>query len=76
MAAFVSKTQQQHLGGNHSALIARSAGASSGNGEIPLGRAVWDPARAQFAFVPDSHDVVLTSAEQTEIVGILNGLSR
>ena len=76
MAVFISKSEQQKTGGNHSSVIARSAGASSGNGEIPLGRAVYDPARAQFAFIPDLYDVVLTAAEQTEIVAILNGLSR
>ena len=76
MSVFVSKTQQQHNGGNHSAIIARSAGASSNSGEIPLGIAVWDPARGQFAFHPTNQDIVLSTAEQVEIVAILNGLSR
>ena len=76
MSVFVSKNQEQHSGGNHSAIIARSAGASSNSGEIPLGIAVWDPARGQFAFHPNNQDVALSSAEQTEIVGILNSLSR
>lgn len=76
MATFVSKVKQQKLGGNHSAVIARSAGASSGHGEINLGQAVWDPARGQFSFIPADHDVVLSAAEQTEIVNILNSLSR
>jgi len=76
MATFVTKTQQQKLGGNHSAIIARSAGVGSGNGEIPLGKAVYDPARNQFAFHPDNQDIVLSSAEQTEILAILNSLSK
>ena len=76
MAVFLSKAQQQKTGGNHSALIVRNAGAGTNSGAITLGTAIYDPARAQFAFVAQNHDLVLTSAEQTELVGILNSLTR
>lgn len=74
--AFVTKSKQQHTGGNHSAIIVRSNGASTSSGEIPIGQAIWDLARAQFAFIPNNQDIVLSAAEQTEIVAILNGLTR
>ncbi len=43
---------------------------------IELGIACWDPARGQFAFSPFNNDLVLSAADQTAIVAILNGLSR
>jgi len=64
------KTKQMHSGGNHSAVVLRDI-----NG-VDLGQAVYDPARGQFAFIPSDHDVVLSAADQTAIVNLLNSLSR
>ena len=41
-----------------------------------LAVAFWDPARGQFAFAPDNQDFVLSAADQTALLAILNGLSR
>lgn len=69
--AITAHVTQQKAGGNHSAVINREA-----TGASPIGTAVWDPARAQFAFIPADHNVVLTAAEMTSIISILNGLSK
>lgn len=65
----VSKTVQQHSGGNHSAIIENDA-------HQPIGVAHWDPARSQFAFMPYNVDLTLSAADAAAIVVILNGLSR
>jgi hypothetical protein len=62
---------QQKSGGNHSAIFIEDPVSQK-----KIGVAVYDPARAQFSFVPDSHDIVLSAADQAAIVAILNGLSR
>lgn len=69
-------TVQQHPGGNHSAIITASAGVGASDGNLVLGKAVWDPARAQFAFIPDNQDLVLSAADQAIIVATLNSMSR
>jgi hypothetical protein len=65
------KILQEHPGGNHSALIVTDLRSCN-----RLGIAYWDPARGQFAFSPDNQDLVLSAADQTALVTILNGLSR
>lgn len=69
--AVTYKVTQQHSGGNHSAIFIEDAVSQK-----EIGRAVWDPARAQFCFSPDSHDIALSAADAAAIVVILNGLSR
>lgn len=68
MADIKVHTIQQHSGGNHSALVL--------DRDVRLGLAVYDPARAQFAFMPDNHDIQLSAADQASIVTILNALTR
>lgn len=68
--AITAHVVQQKTGGNHSAVINRESHST------PIGTAVWDPARAQFAFIPTDHNIVLTAAEMTSLVSILNGLSK
>lgn len=74
--AIRATTVQQHPGGNHSAVITQSVGAGANDGALVLGKAVWDPARAQFAFLPDNQDLVLSAADQASIVAALNSMSR
>ena len=64
------KIKQMHSGGNHSDTILQDL-----NGVV-LGQAVYDPARAQFAFVPDNQDIQLNTNDQTTIVNLLNSMSR
>jgi len=64
-----AKTKQMHSGGNHSYSITR-------DNYVEIGQAIYDSARGQYAFVATDHDLVLTSAEKTSIVAILNGLSQ
>ena len=69
--AVTYKVTQQHSGGNHSAIFLEDS-----TSQKKIGIAVWDPARAQFAFNPDNQDIALSAADQTAIVAILNSLSR
>ena len=68
MADIKTHTVQQHGGGNHSAVIL--------DRDMRLGLAIYDPARGQFAFMPDTHDLVLSAADAAAITTILNGLSK
>ena len=65
-----ARTTQQHSGGTHGAILYRDLN------NVEFGIACWDPARGQFAFSPFNNDLVLSAADQTAIVAILNGLSR
>jgi hypothetical protein len=69
--AVTYKVVQQHTGGNHGAIFIEDIVS-----QRRLGTAVYDPARNQFAFSSDNNDLVLSSADQTAIVAILNSLSR
>ena len=42
----------------------------------PIGKAIWDPARGQFAFLPEPVDLVLDAATLAAVVTTLNGLSK
>lgn len=70
MAIFAKTGQLQKAGANHSCEIFRDLNSER------LGVGVWDPARQQFAFFPDDQGLVLSTADATSIVSILNGLSR
>ena len=65
------KVVQSRSGQNHGATIIEDSVSQK-----RLGVAHWDPARGQFAFQSDNNDLVLSAADQTAIVAILNGLSR
>lgn len=67
MAITARGGQTQH-GGNKVHIIVRDFST--------IGKAIYDPARAQFAFVPDNVNGVLSAAELSTIVGILNVLPR
>lgn len=62
----------QQSGGVHYYVIYNDVAGQSNR----IGQAIFDPARAQYAFLPDVHALVLTSAQQTAIVAVLNGLSK
>ena len=68
--AIYLRTTPQHAGGNHAGLIYRDT-----NG-VELGIAVWDPARNQFCFHATPEDQVLSAADQTAILALLNGMTR
>jgi hypothetical protein len=68
MADVKVRNIRQHSGGNSSAVIL--------DRDMRLGISVWDPARGQFAFHADNHDLVLSATDQASIVSILNALSR
>jgi len=68
MADLRVRNFQQHAGGNHSAIIL--------DRDVRIGQVIWDPARAQFCFRPDDHDIALSAADLASLVAILNSLSR
>ena len=75
MSVFIEKANRQTAGAPAYYVVVRSVGAGQENGNR-VGQAIYDPARGQFAFIPDAHNLALTASEAAEIVASLNGLSK
>jgi len=69
--AVTYRVLQMHDGGNHSCIF-----IEDNVSQRKLGTGVYDPARAQFAFIPTDHDIQFSAADQASIVSIRNSLSR
>jgi hypothetical protein len=70
--ALTHKIIQQRAGTNHSAVFIEDNFVS----QKRIGVAVYDPVRSQFAFSLADHDIVLSAADQSAILAILNSLQR